>query len=815
MTGPNIATLGLQLNTSGLKSGSAQAVQMFSAIQAAATGTTKGLASLQQAISAVGGAFAALKLGGMAQELLSLGARYETLGVVLKTVGVNAGYTEKFISQLQISLQKTGISMLASRQVITQFIQSQLSLTQATKLARVAQDAAVVANQNSSDTLLQIVHAIQSGQSRILQNIGLNLSWQKSYEDLARSMHITVEQLSVEEKTQARVNAVMEAGKGIAGSYESAMTTAGKQVLSMQRYVENLKVQLSQAFLPLYTKAVFAFAEALKKANEHLALLQGILGAGALVAGILALAGAFRVLAWSIGLTNPLVAAYIILIGVATAVAIASYEKLQEEAAGTTQAMDDVTTAMYGEATAAQTLSKAIKDLDANRTKTSVTESTSLMMSPPEGFENIDEAANKKELVNMEMQRLEISRQLALSQGRVLDAEKIAMQAHMVEFSAQIEANQNLWGVEKSRAIELERQKYALEQITDQLQKNLALQREIARHSNTGNLVPAQQGGTGYGSGGPTTGVEGPNQQGQGYSYERGPNGEEGFRDAMGIWHPVRPHRGLPELTSTAQRPGAQYSYGNEVGSVQAASGPNYGSVLGTGQGILQGSKSSGLREEADAQRIDKQRALAEQFTAIWLNAVTQIQEGIGHTFEEILTGQIQTLKQFATSLLTLIRDIFAKLAAAYATSLVTKLIGGPLVQAASSMGGVPLARGSTTQSMAAGHHTGGTAGALANVRFVDPSVFTEAYRYHTGGVAGLKPGEVPAILERGERIIPRGGRLGGNSITVYQTVNQNLSAVDGDSAARFLMQNGHIVAGIVAQAAQDVPGYAAALRGS
>jgi hypothetical protein len=55
--------------------------------------------------------------------------------------------------------------------------------------------------------------------------------------------------------------------------------------------------------------------------------------------------------------------------------------------------------------------------------------------------------------------------------------------------------------------------------------------------------------------------------------------------------------------------------------------------------------------------------------------------------------------------------------------------------------------------------HSGGTAGkdGYGHGRSVAPAVFNGAPRYHKGGIAGLRPNEVPAILERGERVIPNG----------------------------------------------------------
>lgn len=67
-------------------------------------------------------------------------------------------------------------------------------------------------------------------------------------------------------------------------------------------------------------------------------------------------------------------------------------------------------------------------------------------------------------------------------------------------------------------------------------------------------------------------------------------------------------------------------------------------------------------------------------------------------------------------------------------------------------------------------HHDGGMAGAATMGRSVPAAAFIGAPRYHNGGMAGLRPDEVPAILQRGERVIPRGGMAGGTIFNI--TVN-------------------------------------------
>src|SRR5690606_5136142 len=55
--------------------------------------------------------------------------------------------------------------------------------------------------------------------------------------------------------------------------------------------------------------------------------------------------------------------------------------------------------------------------------------------------------------------------------------------------------------------------------------------------------------------------------------------------------------------------------------------------------------------------------------------------------------------------------------------------------------------------------HTGGLVGGSRvgsgnSTRRVDPGVFAGAMRYHEGGIAGIRPGEVPIIAKRGEEIL-------------------------------------------------------------
>jgi GH24 family phage-related lysozyme (muramidase) len=86
--------------------------------------------------------------------------------------------------------------------------------------------------------------------------------------------------------------------------------------------------------------------------------------------------------------------------------------------------------------------------------------------------------------------------------------------------------------------------------------------------------------------------------------------------------------------------------------------------------------------------------------------------------------------------------------------------------------------------------HSGGVAGSdgYGHGRSVSPSAFSGARRYHTGtmsaGGPALRPGEVPAILERGEVVLPRGSRAGGGS-SFAPTYNIDARGADQAAVAR------------------------------
>lgn len=127
--------------------------------------------------------------------------------------------------------------------------------------------------------------------------------------------------------------------------------------------------------------------------------------------------------------------------------------------------------------------------------------------------------------------------------------------------------------------------------------------------------------------------------------------------------------------------------------------------------------------------------------------------------------------KDMARSMVSAMAQIAARALATWATLQLLRLIpGGSTVIAA-------------MDASANVRHTGGIAGGAGESRRVNPALFLAAPRYHVGGIAGLRPGEVPAILQAGEEVLTRndprhvanGGGGGGNAVRVVNVIDPNL----------------------------------------
>lgn len=239
---------------------------------------------LADGFKAAGAAVAGFQVLDAVKNATQLASRYNQLGVVLTTIGQNAGYSSKQLQGYEMGLQRVGISAMESRNNLARMISANLDLAQSAKLARVAQDAAVIGNISSSEAYARLVDGIAAAEVETLRGIGLNVNFENSYQALAQKLGVTTAELTEQQKAQARANVAIQAGSAITGAYEASLTNAGKMLNSTTRYVENLQVALGQSTQPAFTAAVSSYSDGLKVLADNTGTVVQVMETGLYVA---------------------------------------------------------------------------------------------------------------------------------------------------------------------------------------------------------------------------------------------------------------------------------------------------------------------------------------------------------------------------------------------------------------------------------------------------------------------------------------------------------------------------------------------------
>ena len=158
------------------------------------------------------------------------------------------------------------------------------------------------------------------------------------------------------------------------------------------------------------------------------------------------------------------------------------------------------------------------------------------------------------------------------------------------------------------------------------------------------------------------------------------------------------------------------------------------------------------------------------------------------------------SLKGFFSDIITAtssVEDAFKNMARAFAAAVADMIAQALAAQVVRTL--LASFGGGTGAAVA---HTGGVINNPVANRKVNPAVFLGAPRYHAGGVAGLKPGEVPAILQQGEEVLTRddprhqanggtgGGEAGGAGIRIVNVLDPALitDALGGAQGERAIM---------------------------
>lgn len=219
------------------------------------------------------------------KESVGSASRVEEMAAVLKVLEANQDLAVGTTDRMVDSIKDLGITTQSAQWVTAQFVRYQLDAADATRLSRLAQDAAVISMQDSSQALQGLMHGITTMNTRVLRTYGITLASTVTAQDAyAKSIGKTRAQLDNTEKIQAVLNAVLEQGEQIQGAYTAAMDTAGKKSRSMRRHVVELMNAVGAPFLNAFGNVIDIFTDFLKS-MRYIAEEGGILNSFLLAAG--------------------------------------------------------------------------------------------------------------------------------------------------------------------------------------------------------------------------------------------------------------------------------------------------------------------------------------------------------------------------------------------------------------------------------------------------------------------------------------------------------------------------------------------------
>ena len=213
-------------------------------------------------------------------------ARVQELDVSMKAIGHSTGIGYDAIKQATAGIRDMGIELGSSQQIAIQFAQNNLDMAQASKVARVAQDLAVISQRNSTEQTNLLTYAIITGRTELLKSAGIQKSAGQMYDEYAATIGKTAAGLNAMEKQQAVLNGVLKEGERVAGTYEAAMMAPGKVIRSYPRLINDMYVELGKSvvvgFGPVI-KAGYDMVKALSSTIRENESFQRALGALAVV----------------------------------------------------------------------------------------------------------------------------------------------------------------------------------------------------------------------------------------------------------------------------------------------------------------------------------------------------------------------------------------------------------------------------------------------------------------------------------------------------------------------------------------------------
>jgi phage-related protein len=191
-------------------------------------------------------------------------AQINEMDVAMRAVGNSTGKGYTALREATIAVRDNGIEMAAAQQMVLLYAKANLELADAQKIARVAQDLAVLSGANSTDTAMRLTYAIMNQDTLMLRHIGITKTASDAFQEYAVANNTSAKALTEAQKKQAITNMVIAEGAKVAGVYEAAMKEPAKVLRSYPRLFNEIQVAVGQGLTSAFGPLILNTYDALK-----------------------------------------------------------------------------------------------------------------------------------------------------------------------------------------------------------------------------------------------------------------------------------------------------------------------------------------------------------------------------------------------------------------------------------------------------------------------------------------------------------------------------------------------------------------------
>jgi len=258
----------LDLDTSKFTKGISEAGELMQKI-----GEHNGIINLVESVETLGKGFLALKAIGLVKELVEFGIEaaldaehVNAISNAFKTLSEEAGIVPE---ELKEGLEKVADGLIEGTQLLEIANKAIVSMGKGAEhlpeIFEQARKAATAFGGAATDRFEQINQAIQSGQTRMLKQIGINIDADQAMKDYARTLGVTSDQLNEQGKQTAIMNAFLEQSrekyKGIDVNAQEMGNALARTKTSFGELGESSKIFFNVLFGPAIEWAIEKMGE--------------------------------------------------------------------------------------------------------------------------------------------------------------------------------------------------------------------------------------------------------------------------------------------------------------------------------------------------------------------------------------------------------------------------------------------------------------------------------------------------------------------------------------------------------------------------